>query len=112
MQNADGVELSNFNPRPHAGATNTVTDTLKLLKISIHAPSRGRPEASIMAPRRTVFQSTPPRGGDESKPIMKAALDDFNPRPLAGATMPVLILGASGSDFNPRPLAGATIRGH
>ena len=36
------------------------------------------------------------------------AAKDFNPRPLAGATLPYRRIGQRRFHFNPRPLAGAT----
>ena len=54
--------------------------------ISIHAPSRGRQLTSDFWPVRSLFQSTPPRGGDASTRWTPSSMPDFNPRPLAGAT--------------------------
>ena len=55
--------------------------------ISIHAPLRGRrcPEESCSKPWQ--FQSTPPCGGDESRIVFSQRHGNFNPRPLAGATI-------------------------
>ena len=100
-----------FNPRPLAGATGREPATMKLALISIHAPLRGRPASgggfgdngekiSIHAPLRgrlpdryepytaELFQSTPPCGGDISMLFPLPGSADFNPRPLAGATLP------------------------
>ena len=54
--------------------------------ISIHAPLRGRLIELAADSSPSPFQSTPPCGGDGSKDDKTAALDHFNPRPLAGAT--------------------------
>ena len=35
-------------------------------------------------------------------------VDDFNPRPLAGATACAISIRLTNRNFNPRPLAGAT----
>ena len=56
------------------------------LYISIHAPSRGRLVMRVVHGFFTLFQSTPPRGGDALKRIFLPSHKDFNPRPLAGAT--------------------------
>ncbi len=100
--------IQNFNPRSLAGATAGAPLPPSSTTISIHAPSRERPQTY------SVIISQP----------------DFNPRSLAGATMPSikrLSVGTAfqstlprGSDFrarhciwhcahfNPRSLAGAT----
>ena len=81
-----------------------------------------------------IFQSTPPRGGDDQSGRLRSPPGYFNPRPLAGATLgcrtqteirfhfnPRPLAGATwwqscspsdNSDFNPRPLAGATVSQH
>ena len=76
--------------------------------ISIHAPLRGRPFSSIILTRRIEFQSTPPCGGDEYRQAIEQELNNFNPRPLAGATPCVSDRWEHLGDFNPRPLAGTT----
>ena len=55
--------------------------------ISIHAPLRGRRRTGTTWSQRTAFQSTPPCGGDGHLFISATHHDDFNPRPLAGATL-------------------------
>ena len=76
-----------------------------------------------------VFQSTPPCGGDRVAGLAFAKNLDFNPRPLAGATIDKRCYGTADQisihaplrgrptaksplwsirHFNPRPLAGAT----
>ena len=54
----------NFNPRPHTGATSNTAKFLAANKISIHAPIRGRPSYTKQLMARSIFQSTPPYGGD------------------------------------------------
>ena len=97
-----------FNPRPHAGATCRPFLFFHIGPISIHAPMRGRRATdtemfctytiSIHAPMRgrrllnihflncTLFQSTPPCGGDHRFIQKPPYPRDFNPRPHAGAT--------------------------
>ena len=101
-----------------------------VLEISIHAPLRGRPCGTSAQSWTAQFQSTPPCGGDviSRRKLVKAT--DFNPRPLAGATIyngtysgklvisihaPLrgrqrVCFNPQGANpyFNPRPLAGAT----
>ena len=56
------------------------------IAISIHAPSRERQFSTRRTWYRSVFQSTLPRGSDQSRDNMAYAFTDFNPRSLAGAT--------------------------
>ena len=99
---------NNFNPRPLAGATSgrsskggaeeifqstppcggdhTVGKESDILSISIHAPLRGRLFLSIA---ETVFHKISihaPLRGRRVQVFIWNALEDFNPRPLAGAT--------------------------
>ena len=101
-----------FNPRPHAGATTTSEITTRSsrfqstppcggdtytvavilgLCISIHAPMRGRPTWAVQK---------------------KLYLNDFNPRPHAGATDGSQSGARHYQHFNPRPHAGATMLGY
>ena len=117
-----------FNPRPLAGATVTVMESLKALLISIHAPLRGRrcfmhscthsidfnprPLAGATpAPgagmERPGFQSTPPCGGDDASKPHCAPMPISIHAPLRGRHHR-LRPGAAFFYFNPRPLAGAT----
>ena len=80
------------------------------MRISIHAPSRGRPRSVLFwYIRRNVISIHAPSRGRlpvVGHPALEFA--NFNPRPLAGATTGCRISGFSSLDFNPRPLAGAT----
>ena len=76
--------------------------------ISIHAPLRGRPNKVAFVDKAEKFQSTPPCGGDCTKPVKPASLTRFQSTPPCGgdsAGFPCRIILAN---FNPRPLAGAT----
>ena len=55
---------NHFNPRSLAGATAQKFDTLPVLNISIHAPSRERLTAGQINRFIIIFQSTLPRGSD------------------------------------------------
>ena len=79
------------------------------IAISIHAPSRERQFSTRRTWYRSVFQSTLPRGSDQSRDNMAYAFTDFNPRSLAGATICKSFKIAHPFYFNPRSLAGATV---
>ena len=76
--------------------------------ISIHAPLRGRRFSQTAGGTPARFQSTPPCGGDNTSAVIVDWGDNFNPRPLAGATTYPWFFPPASKDFNPRPLAGAT----
>ena len=80
------VRNFDFNPRPHAGATQLAAQLSQDHQISIHAPMRGRQR------QRCTFN----REGH------------LNPRPHAGATLLFHVRCLISCDFNPRPHAGAT----
>ena len=80
-----------FNPRPLAGATIEVKVKPNKPTISIHAPLRGRPTRRRSGCRMILFQSTPPCGGDKMIGVAASVYRDFNPRPLAGATIIVTV---------------------
>ena len=100
--------MFDFNPRPLAGATRYSDFRRQCDPISIHAPLRGRPSAHCAMVPNSLFQSTPPCGGDRKRLACWMMIQHFNPRPLAGATCPLPGQGQRRCDFNPRPLAGAT----
>ena len=147
------AKVLDFNPRPLAGATvcaylffcyilfqstppcggDTLEHCLHLqIKISIHAPLRGRPPswaACIIAPRfqstppcggdcgkievtllARVFQSTPPCGGDPESGKAPPPLWPFQSTPPCGGDVDTSCECESQQNFNPRPLAGATHR--
>ena len=78
--------IRHFNPRSLAGATGSVFNFFKKNWISIHAPSRERPRSYRPFRSGKRFQSTLPRGSDQS--MLPHGIDrgNFNPRSLAGAT--------------------------
>ena len=78
--------VSNFNPRPHTGATTFYVQDVKRALISIHAPIRGRLYPSFKVSCGIRFQSTPPYGGDFLSIQLQLGNHDFNPRPHTGAT--------------------------
>ena len=82
---------NNFNPRSLAGATEFADLPSNVRSISIHAPSRERQNLQICLLTFVQFQSTLPRGSD-TRVIAKFGTNaNFNPRSLAGATMPLSI---------------------
>ena len=60
----------NFNPRPLAGATIGDVDLMAEVRISIHAPLRGRPCIMSLTTTFLSFQSTPPCGGDVRRHVV------------------------------------------
>ena len=119
-----------FQSTPPCGGDPRRKDAEAALRISIHAPLRGRPQPFCCDLHRILFQSTPPCGGDGNRPgiacyrsgfqstppcggdlgwpAMIWPIMDFNPRPLAGATTLSKDKIYHERNFNPRPLAGAT----
>ena len=89
----------NFNPRSLAGATKANEWAIRCVHISIHAPSRERPTFTGHLLHILVFQSTLPRGSDDSQISLNAASANFNPRSLAGATFYCLAGGRHGLLF-------------
>ena len=81
-----------FNPRSLAGATSAAARQAERAAISIHAPSRERQNAVQWQAVDFLFQSTLPRGSDSSTAHSKAKQPDFNPRSLAGATVPLCFI--------------------
>ena len=82
-----GAGMAYFNPRPLAGATQAAEGRQQRPEISIHAPLRGRPSLLGILIHSVGFQSTPPCGGDRKDGLLWPSCWDFNPRPLAGATI-------------------------
>ncbi len=123
---------SDFNPRPIRGRRHSNTANFQI-NISIHAPIRGRLRIFGMQQKDSIFQSTPPHGGDSVKPSSFRRMAIFQSTPPHGgdketgtvylvwskfqSTPPrggdfdneKFVMGIC--DFNPRPLAGATITG-
>ena len=104
-----GTIPGHFNPRSLAGATVSSAHDKTAAGISIHAPSRERPQScgrergykhiSIHAPSR------------ERRRRLRSPYSpqhNFNPRSLAGATGRMHLRLNLTSNFNPRSLAGAT----
>ena len=80
---------TNFNPRSLAGATDYIHVKAVRTGISIHAPSRERPQWFY----NNAYKD-----------------DNFNPRSLAGATLVTVQAVQILHNFNPRSLAGATLQ--
>ena len=127
-----------FNPRPLAGATPSGLYSTAFQIISIHAPLRGRPLNSFISiseldfnPRPlagatylcfcpssvSVFQSTPPCGGDIQclddvriidsisihAPLRGRHLETDNPRKIADISIHAPLRGRQGQYFNILP---------
>ncbi len=119
-----------FNPRPRVGGDRRVCGEARAGDVSIHAPAWGA--TASFGPRslsRSLFQSTPPRGGRPSRSVpARSAAARFNPRPRVGgdlrhrpsavralvsihapawgATLEPPELGEWLNCFNPRPRVG------
>ena len=102
--------LACFDPRPREGATRRVLAGPASIRVSIHAPARGRrsrkgvwismglfrstpprggdPRRVMIPTRQCMFRSTPPRGGDGRLQASRPPPRCFDPRPREGATFP------------------------
>ena len=99
-----------FNPRPHAGGDLLIGQAGGRMAVSIHAPTRGatwngcffipcddgfnpRPHAGgdlddlATQYALTAFQSTPPRGGRQVEPCIKAGTSAFQYTPPRGGRL-------------------------
>ena len=99
--------LQYFNPRPHAGATTNSAVLFHALHDFNPRPHAGATFPQLHNSLNSVFQSTPPCGGDKQRrgssppPIISIHA------PMRGR--PLLFRMSRGRyDFNPRPHAGAT----
>jgi len=120
-----------FNPRPREGATERYFWDQEAVRVSIHAPAKGRRHGLEEGTRRYwVSIHAPAKGRPSHGGCARSQTLCFNPRPREGATSSLLLFGfgclvsihapakgrprwpgpASGpnSSFNPRPREGAT----
>ena len=79
-----GPGFTDFNPRPLAGATTSMTLPCFWIRISIHAPLRGRPASGRQGSSGTRFQSTPPCGGDYKSSSVLYPMYPFQSTPPCG----------------------------
>ena len=101
--------MKDFNPRPLAGATPFAVLLPSFVRISIHAPSRGRRYEPGCHLWPQYFNPRPLAGATTTIVFPWMMPWNFNPRPLAGATAHMVLWSVKVRHFNPRPLAGATI---
>ena len=73
-----------FNPRPRAGANPAIRCECPGVSVSIHAPARGRTPNSGRSRFQTMFQSTPPRGGEHADRAQYLAVVWFQSTPPRG----------------------------
>ena len=98
-----------FNPRPLAGAT-VRSLFFSFTSLFQSTPPRGGDFIYRAGRYRDLqFQSTPPRGGDRRLYTAISLLQDFNPRPLAGATSTVSRNWASCGVFQSTPPRGGDL---
>ena len=97
-----GAHLHNFNPRSHERSDSQQSELITMLRISIHAPTRGATRRRAVLWRRIKFQSTLPR---EERPTWTSASLTFS---AFQSTLPreerlyTLHQRPSFTDFNPR----------
>ena len=102
--------LATFQSTPPCGGDYTFTQmNPESLIISIHAPLRGRQRSTEGVGVWMVFQSTPPCGGDSGPAESRQDHQISIHAPLRGRQR-FQLLPVGGNDFNPRPLAGATMK--
>ncbi len=97
-----------FQSTPPCGGDYISKGSRYRLRISIHAPLRGRLDADFLAVVAKSFQSTPPCGGDPLTLVLPSGFLTFQSTPPCGGDAWSCLNQSQQSDFNPRPLAGAT----
>ena len=124
--------LDNFNPRSHKGSDGIIMVNYVIVRISIHAPTRGATEQtidqylataiSIHAPTRgatingkilcshTVFQSTLPQGERHQHPKFPKAICKFQSTLPQGERHRNPVIFPGRSYFNPRSHKGSDVR--
>ena len=80
------TETNDFNPRSHEGSDRQLIFAFPVIKISIHAPTRGATQTG------NIFTAVEP---------------DFNPRSHEGSDTGVTIWHTDDVDFNPRSHEGS-----
>ena len=100
-----------FNPRPRAGGDANWRSTQSFQSwVSIHAPARGATQCWHNASKRTLFQSTPPRGGRLGRYGIPFGYLMFQSTPPRGGRRPQERVFVQMRSFNPRPRAGGDAR--
>ena len=102
--------LNNFNPRAHTGRDSQSFCVKTLLRISIHAPTRGTTHICTCCLKLMLkFQSTRPHGARLYLPTRWAIQRDFNPRAHTGRDHRAILSTKGGDYFNPRAHTGRDI---
>ena len=102
----DAPTRSSFNPRPRVGGDLRLAQASSRSVFQSTPPRGGRPSTLDAAPRVSPFQSTPPRGGRQTRRDVASAPRGFNPRPRAGGDRASARYRRHCRGFNPRPRAG------
>ena len=99
-----GAHLHNFNPRSHERSDSQQSELITMLRISIHAPTRGATPSRRLTCLATLFQSTLPREERRSRQLPIADRNGISIHaPTRGATRPsVCYLLRFSRYFNPR----------
>ena len=98
-----------FQSTPPCGGDEYFSCTYSGLPISIHAPLRGRLHLLLVQIHPSRFQSTPPCGGDSKRKLSSTESVIFQSTPPCGGDPTLPVRTKTAKDFNPRPLAGATL---
>ena len=128
-----GSQPRYFNPRPHTGSDKQaatqptpepvfqstpphgerpcgVSQTLTILRISIHAPTRGAtPYTTEHTKRLTNFNPRPHTGSDLTIPDRRSPSYRFQSTPPHGERRDLIEYSESSAHFNPRPHTGSDL---
>jgi len=96
-----------FNPRTHAGCDLSNWLVSLINQVSIHAPTRGATNTSLIFSYCDMFQSTHPRGVRHEKRYRLTIKHPVSIHaPTRGATWLVSLINQDLESFNPRTHAG------
>ena len=98
-----------FQSTPPYGGDEIHLYSIFICIISIHAPIRGRPIRHPASRLSRLFQSTPPCGGDVVFQLFQGRKFISIHAPLRGRLAHFFQRRKNFFNFNPRPLAGATL---
>ena len=98
-----------FQSTPPYGGDEIHLYSIFICIISIHAPIRGRHIRHPASRLSRLFQSTPPCGGDYLDAPGSTTETPFQSTPPCGGDVHLFDPHPVPGDFNPRPLAGATV---
>ena len=97
-----GAHLHNFNPRSHERSDSQQSELITMLRISIHAPTRGATAWKVTRRQSKKFQSTLPREERPKSGDDGTNYGNFNPRSHERSDRLKAKPNAELLDFNPR----------